>query len=120
MTTALCATTTTDPDLWLSSHRADRMRAAEMCRACPIRRECYADAEQLRTRPIPRGPVASDEPTWLPWGVWGGFSYDGTREAPTPVPEFKHGRNRYRAGCRCDVCQEAGDRDNRRPRRRAA
>lgn len=116
--TPVCATT--DADLWLSNNRGERMTAADLCRRCPVRQQCYEDVEQLRTRPIARGPVSADEPTWLPWGVWAGLAYDGKGNPPTAVPEFKHGRNRYRAGCRCEVCEAAGEREKARLQARRA
>ena len=47
---------TGQPDLWFAERPEVLARAQVLCRSCPIRRECLADA-------LRRGE---------PWGVWGG------------------------------------------------
>lgn len=55
MKRALCATHP-EPDLWFSQSVADREVAALLCRRCPVKLECLADA-------VSRPEVH---------GVWGG------------------------------------------------
>jgi len=47
---------TTSPDLFFAESPQDVARAKELCRDCPVRAACLADA-------LDRGE---------PWGVWGG------------------------------------------------
>jgi len=52
-TALACATS---PDLFFAEHPQDVARAKELCRDCPVRAACLADA-------LDRAE---------PWGVWGG------------------------------------------------
>lgn len=45
-----------DPDLFFAEDPADVEAAKEICRECPVREQCLADALERRE----------------PWGVWGG------------------------------------------------
>jgi WhiB family redox-sensing transcriptional regulator len=49
-----------DPDLWFADIPADLERAKMLCAACPIRRQCLAEALERAE----------------PWGVWGGEIFD--------------------------------------------
>ncbi len=49
-----------DPDLWFADTPADLERAKMLCVACPIRRQCLAEALERAE----------------PWGVWGGEIFD--------------------------------------------
>jgi WhiB family redox-sensing transcriptional regulator len=56
---ALCAQT--DPEIFFPSKGAPGKAAKRVCRACPVRSECLAEAVENQ----------------VSWGVWGGL---GTRE----------------------------------------
>lgn len=43
---ATCATHT-NPEWWTGSNPADRRKAAQVCRTCPVIRECAAEAEGM-------------------------------------------------------------------------
>jgi WhiB family transcriptional regulator, redox-sensing transcriptional regulator len=45
-----------DPELWFAEREDDLELAKQLCRCCPLRRDCLTDAMGRRE----------------PWGVWGG------------------------------------------------
>lgn len=63
---ALCAEI--DPELWFPEKGESARPAKRVCRACPVRRECLADA------------LRRDEQ----WGIWGGLSRQERRQAASP------------------------------------
>lgn len=73
MTRLACQTD--DADLWFAERPETLARAQALCRGCPVRRDCLAEA--LRRRE--------------PWGVWGGQIVQ--RGA---VVAYKRGRGRPR------------------------
>ncbi|HEY1966419.1 MAG TPA: WhiB family transcriptional regulator [Pseudonocardia sp.] len=64
---------TDEADLWFAERPEQLGRAQELCRGCPIRRQCLAGALNRRE----------------PWGVWGGEIFERGRVIP-----FKRGRGR--------------------------
>lgn len=59
-----------DADLWFSAVPAELERAKGLCRACPIRARCLADAVARREY----------------WGVWGGQIVDHGAIVPFKRP----------------------------------
>ena len=62
-------------DLWFTSHPAAVERAKSLCRACPLRQSCLAEAIDRRE----------------PWGVWGGELFENGA-----IVTFKRPRGRPR------------------------
>lgn len=97
---------------WDDPADADECRA--LCRRCPVRAECLAQAMENQE----------------PWGIWGGLSTEervglARRQArPQPATLPPHGTNRRycRHGCPCQACKDAhaayerGQREKRRQR----
>ena len=64
---------TENADLWFAERPDQLGRAQQLCRGCPIRRQCLSGALDRHE----------------PWGVWGGEIFDRGRVIP-----FKRGRGR--------------------------
>ena len=88
-----------EPDNWFpgkGGFTGGNLHALQVCRSCPVRRECLDFAVQ--NHPID--------------GLWGGETWSQRAErARLRERTFKsdvHGERRcYQEGCRCDVCVEA-------------
>lgn len=65
----------TGPELFFADSPAETEQAKALCRDCPVRRECLADALERRE----------------PWGVWGGELFNQGVVVPR-----KRGRGRPR------------------------
>jgi hypothetical protein len=87
-----------DSDLFFSDHPQDVTEAVNVCRGCPVRDICLADA--LQTQPVA--------------GVWGGHQFNRSR--PQPDDDSKpiaHGTergaraHRRRGEASCPSCLEA-------------
>lgn len=95
---------------------ADAAQCRALCRRCPVRAECLAQAMENQE----------------PWGIWGGLTTEeraglARRQArPQPATLPPHGTNRRycRHGCPCQACKDAhaayerGQREKRRQRER--
>lgn len=105
---ALCAQT--DPEAFFPEKGGSVREAKKVCRRCPVRAECLADAVAHREQ----------------WGIWGGLTIRERRplypELPAPVTAR---RNQGSQGCgtaagyqrhwrdgepSCDACREAASR----------
>ena len=77
-----------DPKLWTdadSRSRKGNTSAVRVCAGCPIRLDCAATAEHLRTQPF-SGSKYEPLIQWRPHGIWAGMLYDGTTRAPVRPP----------------------------------
>lgn len=119
---ALCALPDADPEDWTGYRPERHAEAARTCMACPVARECAEQAESDRLNP----PMFGQVPL-VPWGVYAGRMYDGTRRAPLPVrtAETCAGCSRtfvphHVQATRCDDCRRALAERPRRSRRQVA
>lgn len=114
---AACASCGLDPEVWSLSNKRSAVpeHLADICRACPVRRQCLDDA--LATNPTDDHDVRAGLNPHDRHRLRMGRPVLPTQTLNLTGTKARHGSApTYARGCRCEICVEATHRRNQRKR----